>query len=76
MACLYTLQGSILPYGEENRLAFFNIYIYGAFLLLFRSDVSALFLTYVVHLGTKSLRERLGSSNLSRKSLIDERFLR
>jgi hypothetical protein len=32
-------------------------------------------LTYLVNLGLQKLRRALGKANLSRKTLIDERFL-
>lgn len=64
-----------LWYGVESQLFIFDVLVFTALDKALRSFALAAFLTWIVGATLDHARKAFGSANISRKSLIDERFL-
>jgi hypothetical protein len=65
----------IMFLGQERELLLLNILSYALFDLWFGSTAISITCCYVLDLGVLKLRERYGQMMLSRRTLVDERFL-
>jgi hypothetical protein len=61
--------------GRELELLTLNILSYSLFDLWFNSTCTSILLTYLLDLGVCYLRHYVGQAMISRKTLIDNRFL-
>jgi len=61
--------------GRELELLTLNILAYSLFDLWFGYTTTSILLTYLLDLGVCYLRQELGREMISRKTLIDNRFL-
>ncbi|KAL9962665.1 hypothetical protein ACROYT_G031787 [Oculina patagonica] len=66
---------SILFYGNEWTLMFFDLLIFAAMDLIYPDYVLAGIISYLFSKALTLLRNSLGRKNLTRKTLVDERFL-
>jgi len=66
---------SILFYGNEWTLMLFDLLTFAAMDLIYPDYVLAGIMSYVLSKIVMLLRNKLGRSNLTRKTLVDERFL-
>ena len=66
---------SILFYGNEWTLMFFDLLTFAAMDLIYPDYVLAGIMSYILSKIVLLLRNKLGRSNLTRKTLVDERFL-
>jgi meckelin len=64
-----------LWYGAETQLFIFDVLVFCAVDKALDSFALAAFITWIVGACVDRARAAFGSANISRKSLIDERFL-
>jgi hypothetical protein len=61
--------------GRELEMLTLNILAYSLFDIWFGSTCTSILLTYLLELGVCFIRHYLGQAMISRKTLIDNRFL-
>lgn len=66
---------SVLFLGREYQLLLLNILAYSLFDLWFSNNAISILLTYLLEFTLVTVRQAWGQKMLSRKTLIDERFL-
>eukprot|EP00899_Mesostigma_viride_P010701 jgi/Mesvir1/19632/Mv09918-RA.1 len=66
---------NVLFYGKEVQLLLFNIIIFGIVDCFLKNTGAAVLITYVVEEVIKYLRHQMGENNISKKSLVDGKFL-
>ena len=64
-----------LWYGIETQLFIFDVLVFCALDKALNSFALAAFITWIIGATIDHVRSQFGSANISRKSLIDERFL-
>ena len=64
-----------LFYGIETQLFIFDVLVFTALDKALNSFALAAFITWAIGATVDHIRSQFGSANISRKSLIDERFL-
>ena len=67
--------GRLMYYGCEFPLIVWNMLVFGAIDMELRNTVTAAILTFLINWIVTYARSQLGSNNISRKSLVDARFL-
>ena len=65
----------LLFLGRETDLLLFNILTYSVVDLWFNSTAASILITYLLNLAITWFRQALGQANITKKTLIDERFL-
>lgn len=61
--------------GVEHDLLLFNIFFYCTVDLIFKNTFVSLITTWIVDEVLKQIRSYFGESNISKKALVDTRFL-